>query len=88
MANISVARSTSRGFPTDRSWLDGLSKIPDAPNIAGSPEGYLVKSLNAFRKGERKNDMMTIVVQQLSDQDVADLAAYYAAIEVSVKPSK
>jgi len=65
--------------------LDGLSKIPDAPNIAGSPEGYLVKSLNAFRKGERKNDMMSIVVQPLSDQDVADLAAYYAVIEVTVK---
>ena len=68
--------------------LDGLSKIPDAPNIAGSPEGYLVKSLNAYRKGERKNDMMSIVVQQLSEQDIADLAAYYAAIEVSVKPPK
>jgi cytochrome c553 len=32
--------------------------------------------------------MMSIVVQQLSDQDVADLAAYCAAIEASVKPSK
>jgi cytochrome c553 len=65
--------------------LDGLSKIPDAPNIAGSPEGYLAKQLNAFRKGERKNDMMSIVAQQLSEQDVADLAAYYAAIEVTVQ---
>jgi cytochrome c553 len=68
--------------------LDGLSKIPDAPNIAGNPEGYLVKSLNAFRKGERKNDMMSIVAQPLSDQDVADLAAYYAAIEVTVRLPK
>jgi cytochrome c553 len=65
--------------------LDGLSKIPDAPNIAGNPEEYLVRQLNAFRKGERKNEMMSIVVQPLSDQDIADLAAYYAAIEVSVK---
>ena len=32
--------------------------------------------------------MMSIVVQPLSDQDVADLAAYYAAIEVTVKPPK
>jgi len=31
---------------------------------------------------------MSIVVQQLSDQDVADLAAYYAAIEVTVKVPK
>jgi cytochrome c553 len=65
--------------------LDGLSKIPDAPNIAGSPEQYLERQLNAFRKGERKNEMMSVVVQPLSAQDVADLAAYYAAIEVTVK---
>jgi cytochrome c553 len=68
--------------------LDGLSKLPESPNIAGNPEQYLVRQLNAFRKGERKNDMMSIVVQQLSDQDVADLAAYYAAIEVTVKVPK
>jgi cytochrome c553 len=68
--------------------LDGLSKMPESPNIAGNPEQYLVRQLNAFRKGERKNEMMTVVVQQLSDQDVADLAAYYAAIEVTVKVPK
>jgi len=65
--------------------LDGLSKMPEAPNIAGNPEQYLVRQMNAFRKGERKNEMMTVVVQQLSDKDVEDLAAYYAAIEVTVK---
>ena len=63
-------------------------KLPDAPNIAGNPEQYLVRQLNAFRKGERRNEMMSVVVQQLSDQDVADLAAYYAAIEVTVKVPK
>ena len=68
--------------------LDGLSKMPESPNIAGSPEQYLARQLNAFRKGERKNEMMTVVVQPLSDQDVADLAAYYAAIEVTVKMPK
>ena len=68
--------------------LDGLSKLPDAPNIAGNPEQYLVRQINAFRKGERKNEMMSVIVQQLSDQDVADLAAYYAAIEITVKLPK
>jgi cytochrome c553 len=68
--------------------LDGLSKLPDAPNIAGSPEPYLARQLNAFRKGERKNEMMSIVVQPLSDQDIADLAAYYAAIELTAKPPR
>jgi cytochrome c553 len=66
--------------------LDGLSKLPEAPHLAGQPERYLVKSLDDYRKGLRKNDMMTLVVKDLTDQDVADLAAYYAAIEISTKP--
>ncbi|HEX5509460.1 MAG TPA: cytochrome c [Pseudolabrys sp.] len=68
--------------------LDGLSKIPEAPNLAGQPEPYLVKSLNDFRHGIRKNEMMTLVTQHLSDQDVADLAVYYSAIKISATPSK
>jgi cytochrome c553 len=66
--------------------LDGLSKLPEAPHLAGQPEPYLVKSLNDYRTGIRTHDMMTLVVRDLTDQDVADLAAYYAAIEVTVKP--
>lgn len=66
--------------------LDGISKIPDAPNIAGSPEPYLERQLDAFKKGTRKNEIMSVVVQALSSQDMADLAAYYAAIEVTAKP--
>jgi cytochrome c553 len=68
--------------------LDGLSKLPDAPHLAGQPERYLVKSLDEYRKGRRNNEMMTLVVKDLSDQDIADLAAYYAAIEVAVTPPK
>jgi cytochrome c553 len=66
--------------------LDGLSKQPEAPNIAGQPEGYLTKALDEFRQGKRQNEMMSIVAKTLSDADVADLAAYYAAIEVTAKP--
>lgn len=66
--------------------LDGLSKLPEAPNLAGQPEPYLVKALDEFRKGVRKNEMMSIVTQSLSDADIADLAAYYAAIQITAKP--
>lgn len=68
--------------------LDGLSKLPEAPHLAGQPEPYLVKSLDEYRKGVRKNEMMAIVAGNLSDQDIADLAAYYAAIEISATPPK
>jgi cytochrome c553 len=82
--NIAAGRQKANACQTCHG-LDGLSKMPDAPNIAGDPEEYLLRQLTAFRKGERKNEMMSIVVQPLSDQDVADLAAYYAAIEVTAK---
>ncbi len=62
--------------------LDGLSKMPLAPNIAGSPAMYLEKQLKAFRDGARSDETMNVVVKPLSDADIADLAAWYSGIEV------
>ena len=64
--------------------VDGLSKIPEAPNIAGQNENYLIEQITAFKSGERKNEMMSVVVQDLLDADIANLAAYYSGIEISV----
>ncbi len=64
--------------------LDGLSKTPDAPNIAGQIEPYLVMQLQAFKSGVRKNDAMSVVTPALSDEDIENLAAYYSAIEISI----
>ena len=64
--------------------LDGLSKIPEAPNLAGQNENYIVAQLSAFRSGQRTNEMMSLVAPKLSDDDIADLAAYYAGIEIKV----
>ena len=66
--------------------LDGLSKLPVAPNLAGQPEPFLVKALNDFRSGARQNEIMSIMIKSLSDTDVADLAAYYSAIAITAKP--
>jgi len=66
--------------------LDGLSKMPEAPNLAGQPVPYLAKALGEFRAGKRQNEMMSIVAKSLSDADVADLAAYYAAFQITVRP--
>jgi cytochrome c553 len=64
--------------------MDGLSKTPDAPNIAGQTEQYLVAQLQAFKTGARKNDAMSVVAQTLSDKDIDDLAAYFSAIDIKV----
>jgi cytochrome c553 len=64
--------------------LNGVSKVVEAPNIAGQNQQYLVKQLNAFRSGERQNEMMSIIARTLSRDDIEDLAAYYAEIEITV----
>ena len=64
--------------------MDGLSKVPDAPNIAGQNEAYLVAQLQAFKSGRRQNEAMSVVAATLSESDIEALAAYYAAIEVRV----
>ena len=64
--------------------LDGLSKTPDAPNIAGQTEPYIVAQLQAYKSGARKNDAMSVVAPSLSDNDIEDLAAYFSAIEINV----
>ena len=66
--------------------MDGLAKIPAAPNLAGQPEDYLIKSLTDYKTGARKNEMMSVVAPSLSETDIADLAAYFNSIEVEVKP--
>jgi cytochrome c553 len=64
--------------------LDGLSKVPDAPNIAGQTEPYIVAQLQAYKSGARKNEAMSLVAPSLSDKDIDDLAAYFSAIEIAV----
>ena len=65
--------------------LDGLSKIAEAPNLAGQNERYLTEQLGAFQAGVRNNEMMSIVVKDLSETDIEDLAAYYSRIEIIVR---
>jgi cytochrome c553 len=65
--------------------LDGLARLPDAPNLAGQPAGYLVRELRNYRAGTRRNEVMSLAAKSLTDEDIADLAAYYAAIEIEVR---
>jgi cytochrome c553 len=55
----------------------GISRA-DAPNLAGQYAAVIYKELLDFRSGARVNAVMTPFAEALSDQDIADLAAYYA----------
>ena len=56
---------------------NGVSVNPLWPSLAGQQEQYLVNQIKAFRDGDRVEVTMQPFVQNLTDQDVADLAAYY-----------
>lgn len=58
---------------------DGNSMIPNFPKLAGQGEHYTVKQLKDIKSGVREVPEMTAIVASLSDQDFADLAAYFAA---------
>jgi cytochrome c553 len=59
---------------------NGISSNGMWPNLAGQKEVYLVSQLKAFRDGDRKNPMMAPMAAGLSDDDIANLAAYYASL--------
>ena len=56
-------------------------EIYKVPKIAGQNAKYIVASLNAYKKGERKHPSMRAIAASLSDQDMADVAAYYEQLE-------
>ena len=59
---------------------NGISANGLWPNLAGQKEQYLVAQMKAFRDGDRKNAMMSPMAAGLSDDDIANLAAYYAGL--------
>jgi cytochrome c553 len=64
--------------------IDGIAKIPIAPHIAGESEIYLATQLKAFRSGKRQHEIMSVVSKNLSDEDIADLSAWYGSIKFTV----
>lgn len=57
----------------------GNSLDPNYPNLAGQHESYLVKALSDYRAGIRTNVIMGSFATPLGNQDIQDLAAWYAS---------
>ncbi len=71
--------------------MDGNSLNPEWPNLAGQGEAYIVRQLQAFKAGQRQNVLMSPMAAILSDEDMADLAAYFSSQTVrggEADPSK
>jgi cytochrome c553 len=59
-------------------WRTAFPEVYRVPKIGGQHEAYLVKALQEYKSGERSHPSMRGIAATLSDQDIADLAAYYA----------
>jgi cytochrome c553 len=66
----------------------GNSVIPSVPSLTGQPKQFIVSALYQFREGKRKNDQMTPLAANLSNADLNDLAAFFAAQALVAVPAK
>lgn len=79
------ARANVKGKATGQSCIDchgadGNAPIdPTYPKLGGQYGDYLAHALLAYRSGERQHPLMTPQATDLSDQDIADLAAYFGS---------
>ena len=59
---------------------NGISVKDSFPNLAGQKQKYLAAQLQAFKSGTRKNLIMNAVAEQLNDDDIAELAGFFAGL--------
>lgn len=53
-------------------------EVYSVPKLGGQHAAYIVKALHGYKAGERANPTMKAIASGLTDQDMADLAAYYS----------
>ena len=58
-------------------WRTAYPEVYGVPKIGGQHPAYIVKALQAYKNGDRGHPTMKAIAATLSDQDMADLAAYY-----------
>lgn len=58
---------------------DGNSTAPANPSLAGQKEQYLVTTMLEYKDGKRQNAVMQAMLGPFSEEDIRDIAAYYAA---------
>ena len=58
----------------------GISQLENMPSLAGQPDQFIQWQLVFFRAGTRKNDQMQPIVEQLNNEDIRNLGAYFATL--------
>lgn len=63
-------------------------EVYKVPKISGQNEKYIAAALNAYKKGERRHPSMRGIAESLSEQDIAEIAAYYSASGTNIGSGK
>lgn len=64
--------------------VNGISVVPDAPNLAGETNIYIETQLKAFRTGKRVHDIMTPIAQDLTEVEMQEAADWYSDITINI----
>jgi cytochrome c553 len=59
---------------------NGISRMENIPSLAGQPDQFIQWQLVFFRAGSRKNEQMQPIVEQLDNEDIRNLGAYFASL--------
>jgi cytochrome c553 len=59
---------------------NGISQTENVPSLAGQPDQFIQWQLVFFRSGARKNELMQPVVEQINNEDIRNLGAYFASL--------
>jgi cytochrome c553 len=65
---------------------EGVSKIPEVPNLAGQNPAYLLEQIRKFGSGERKDQFMQGLIKVLKDEERIQIALFYSS--ATLKPSR
>jgi cytochrome c553 len=64
---------------------NGIATMPSAPNLAGQAPIYTSEQLKNYRSGKRHHEVMSVIAKPLTDAEIANLAAWYSSIKVTVE---
>jgi len=83
-ANVAAGQAKAKEVCAACHGPDGNSQQPDYPKLAGQYRDYLEKALHDYKSGQRKNPIMAANAAALSNDDIANLAAWFSSQPAAV----
>ena len=68
-----------KGCHNKKGYKTAYPKVYEVPKVGGQHAEYIVSALGQYRSGERSFETMRAIASNLTDQDIADIAAYYSS---------